>query len=134
MADEQTKQAFDSYIKWLLEDLWTSIAYRKADDDWTKQILLWKLTGEDVSDCKDLDEWFRKHWECLEVNTFKQERRDDKIIDVLIACWWPLIRLRLESRRYSAELNYYRGWENYKFDDFTSDERGLLFSLFDLEY
>ena len=137
----ETKQQYESYLKWLLEDLGTSIEYRDERDYKERrkvlEKLLWEKLDKDINQ-DEMDDRFRQHWDCLEINTYKEEWDEShwalaKIIDILLACGWPNIRLRLETRRDSAELNYYRGGEHYTYRFFSREEIDMLFSLFDLD-
>ncbi len=130
----QTETAFDKYIERLRKDLALMDMINEENDEEKKIELIKQMTYEDVEEWADFDEYIDRHWECLEVNTFIEQWKDDKIIDVLLWFWWPNIRLRLETKRDSAVLSYSRGFENFKFAHFSDDETNMLFQLYDYSF
>ena len=131
----ETKEQFDSYLSSFIEDLTNYNLYRNADGIKEHLKLAKLITGEDFDEDINedrLDERLIEHFDALEINIYTDENWWEKIIDVLLAFGWPNIRLRLETRRDSAELDYYRGGDHFTYKNFTREETNMLFSLYNI--
>lgn len=135
MADE-TKKQYESYLKWLLEELEYYSKYQKANLS-DKIILAHKISHEHYDDDireDELDDRMREFFDALEINTYTDEHSKERIVDVLLWFGWPNIRLRLETLWDTAELDYYRGGDHYTYKFFTREETDMLMALYDYNY